>query len=196
MAGQLAYLEKPPLPYVPGQRFTVRAHSPLSLLPPKRGEYDLSPEANKERERLSPLQRCLLHPPNGGSFGESTVEFEISHGIRHGKDHFSQIVAVNILATSSKSPKALQNVTNAVAKIYDPLYIDHFDDDHDPFVYVERGYATKVAVYKRLASLQGTVIPILYGSYALDLPIDGSTRSVRLILMEHVQGLSMMYLKP
>ncbi|KAK9258489.1 hypothetical protein V1519DRAFT_469957 [Lipomyces tetrasporus] len=47
-----------------------------------------------------------------------------------------------------------------------------------------------------LSVLQGSTIPIYYGSYSLELPAEGTVRSVRLILMEFVPGTSMQQLNP
>ncbi|KAK9428173.1 hypothetical protein V1505DRAFT_402085 [Lipomyces doorenjongii] len=52
------------------------------------------------------------------------------------------------------------------------------------------------AAYKALSVLQGSTIPIYYGSYSMELPADATVRSVRLILMEFVPGSSMQQLKP
>ncbi|KAJ8098149.1 hypothetical protein POJ06DRAFT_145796 [Lipomyces tetrasporus] len=52
------------------------------------------------------------------------------------------------------------------------------------------------AAYKALSVLQGSTIPIYYGSYSLELPAEGTVRSVRLILMEFVPGTSMQQLNP
>ncbi|EEP77870.1 predicted protein [Uncinocarpus reesii 1704] len=194
---QRGYYEKPPpLPYTNGQKFAVRAHQPP---PPVRKRTDdclMDREAREERVKLSPLKRCVLHPPWEGSTGNATVEFEISRQIHTGEKRGVQVVAVNILRTSPGCPQSLQNVTTVVAKFYDPLYFDHYDDGVDPFRCVNKFYTTEAASYSRLADLQGTVIPTFYGSYSVEFPVGQSSRYVRLILMELIPGSSMRDLDP
>ncbi|KAJ9284666.1 hypothetical protein DTO021C3_7793 [Paecilomyces variotii] len=188
----------PPVPYVKGHRFTVRSQNPPAPAPITES-CSLTKEADIERRTVPPLQRCILHPPVGGSDGHSMVTFEVSHEIRAGEDHSAQIVAVNILNTSPDCPKTLQGVTTAVAKLYDPLYFDHSDDDTDPFLCVKCHYSREAASYARLSDLQGTVIPAYYGSYSLELPVDepsSKTRTVRLIMIEYISGFSMRELRP
>ncbi|WEW61550.1 hypothetical protein PRK78_007040 [Emydomyces testavorans] len=186
------YSRDPPFPYVRSRCFTVHEHTPP--YPPPPIPTKLTQREKTERIRLSLLQRSILHPPQGGSLGTSTVEFEISYALQAGEEHRSQVLAVNILKTSSDCLK--KNVTRAVAKVYDPLYYDH-TNCRDPFSATDLSYATEAAVYNRLADLQGTVIPAYYGSYSLELPVDQSTtRTVRLILMEFIQGYSMQELEP
>lgn len=189
----------PPLPYVKGQVFTVRPHNPP---PPERRTRDccsLTEEGSAERLNVPPLERCLLHPPPAGSYGNSTVEFQIVGEIRAGFSHAAQILTVKIRHGHRELLKKLENTTTVVAKIYDPLYWDHSDDDSDPFRSVNHHYTHEVATYDRLVELQGTVVPIFYGAYSLELPVDhplAASRSVRLVLMEHIHGSSLFQLKP
>jgi hypothetical protein len=94
--------------------------------------------------------------------------------------------------------KKLGDTTKVVAKFYDPLYWDHYDDG-DAFHGVNYHYTHEAASYDKLIELQGTIVPHYYGSFSLDLPVDqplATTRSVRLILMEHIHASSMQALKP
>ncbi|KLJ06185.1 hypothetical protein EMPG_10389 [Blastomyces silverae] len=188
----------PPVPYVKGRRFTVRSHNPP---PPGLASESrsLTKEADIERRTVPPIQRCILHPPLGGSDGDIMVTFEVAHGIRTGEGHSAQVLAVKILNASPSYPKALQGITTAVAKLYDPLYFDHTDDEADPFLLAKYHYSREAASYTRLSDFQGTVIPAYYGSYSLELPVDESsseTRTVRLILIEYIPGSSMQELRP
>lgn len=194
-----AYIEypPPPVPYIKGQRFSVRSHNPPAPEPRRERGCRLTKEANLERLEVSPLQRCLVHPPLVGSSGDITVDFKVSRELKIGRDHKAQVAVVDILQANSK---ALKGVTTAVAKFYDPLYFDHSEDD-DPFVAVDYLYTYETASYDRLSDLQGTVIPAYYGSYSLELPVSDSassktTRSVRLILMELIHGPTMRDLNP
>lgn len=125
----------------------------------------------------------------------TTAELKIDGAVRIGDNHSAQLVTVQILHTSP--PKMLPTDTNLLAKIYDPLYFDHGQDDVDPFLCVDRDYARDTAAYLALPQLYGTVIPNYFGSYTLQWPIDGTTtRLVRLILIELVSGTSMQQLSP
>ncbi|KAK2768440.1 hypothetical protein FQN54_000295 [Arachnomyces sp. PD_36] len=189
----------PPLPYIKGRRFTARSHNPL---PPERRKTDccmLQGERWDEWGKVTPLERCLRHPPPDGSYNDSTVEFEIADTIRAGLGHCAQVLLVKILQGPSSILQTLGDTT-AVVKIYDPLYWDHEEGEGEPFHGVNHHYTHEVASYNRLSDLQGTMIPMFYGSYALDIPVDhhpsATTRSVRLIIMEHIRASSMLELKP
>ncbi|PGH20388.1 hypothetical protein AJ80_03656 [Polytolypa hystricis UAMH7299] len=165
----------PPLvPYVKGRRLTVCSHNP-----PPPGVTTESRSLTKEAD----IER--------GSDGDIMVTFEVVHGIRVGEDHSAQVVAANILKAGPNYPKALQGITTAVAKLYDSLYFDHYDDGPDPFLCLTS--------FTKLSDLQGTVIPAYYGSYSLELPVDESsseTRTVRFVLIEYIHGSSMQELRP
>jgi serine/threonine protein kinase len=144
---------------------------------------------------MHPLDRCIKHPPLAGSDGPTTAELKIVGTVRIGDNHSAQLVTVQILRTSP--PNVLPTDTNLFAKIYDPLYFNHEQDDADPFLYIDRDYARETAAYLALPQLYGTVIPNYFGSYTLQWPIDGTTtRIVRLILIELVSGTSMQQLSP
>jgi hypothetical protein len=92
----------------------------------------------------------------------------------------------------------------AVAKIFDPLYYPFvtWDGDEpwaDDIIFAaQEGYANESAAYERLtdAGLAGTVAPKYFGSWQFTLPVTGppaeiaDERSVRLVLMEYVDGKS------
>lgn len=189
----------PPLPYVKGRHFIVRSHNPL---PPERHKSRccaLKGEARVERLKVSPLERCLRHPPPEGSYNDFDVEFEIVDELRAGLYHRTQILTVKILQSLLELLEKFGSITTVVAKFYDPLYYDHEEGDGDPFHCVNHHYTHEVASYHRLVELQGTIVPIFYGSYSLEIPVDrpsATTRSVRLILMERINGPSMRELKP
>ncbi|KAK2760329.1 hypothetical protein FQN54_002397 [Arachnomyces sp. PD_36] len=189
----------PPLSYTKGRRFTVRSHHPP---PPQRKVSNccaLTEEGDNERLKVPPLERCLLHPPSPGSPGNLEVEFEIVDEIRAGVYEPAQILVVRIIQAPPEFFKKLGSTTQIVAKFYDTLYWDHSDDGGDPFHYVEHQYTHEAATYERLTELQGKIVPIFYGSYSLELPIDHpseASRSVRLIVMEQIHGSSLLQLKP
>ncbi|KAK2735608.1 hypothetical protein FQN55_002192 [Onygenales sp. PD_40] len=124
-----------------------------------------------------------------------TANLEIIDAIRAGDNHSAQLVTVLVKQVSPQN--TLPTDTKLPAKIYDPLYYDHEQDDADPFLCVDRDYSQETAVYRSLPNLYGTIIPRYFGSFTLKLPVDSkTTRSVRLILMEIVPGTSMQQLKP
>jgi hypothetical protein len=77
-----------------------------------------------------------------------------------------------------------------VAKIFDPLYQDHRQNEVDPFRLADATYANEAAAYAKLAKLHGGVVPRYYGSYTFDLrePSAATARAVRVVLMEYVRG--------
>jgi hypothetical protein len=85
-----------------------------------------------------------------------------------------------------------------VAKIFDPLYRDHHQDDIDPFLCADAAYANEVAAYAKLAKLHGGPVPRYYGSYTFYLwePSAAATRAVRVVRMEHVRGCALRDLDP
>ncbi|KAM5446380.1 hypothetical protein MaudCBS49596_006639 [Microsporum audouinii] len=186
---------KPPLPYFPGQEFTVRSH-----VPPPPIDLDCSPDrsARQEREENDPLARCFLHPPRPGSDGGQVVRLKISKEILLEDNHNAQLGVVDILEVSKSTARGPQENTTVLAKFYDPLYLDHRQDDVDPFLVVEHSYSHETAAYATLTELQGTFIPEYYGSFTLELPVDGyqDKRLVRLTLIELVQGVPMRKLDP
>ncbi|KLJ13360.1 hypothetical protein EMPG_11698 [Blastomyces silverae] len=185
---------KPDLPYIVGRVFTVRSHHPL---PPTSTIYDcsLTSETAYERESMHPLDRCIKHPPPAGSDGPATAELKIVGTVRIGDNHSAQLVTVQVLHTTP--PNVLPTDTNLLAKIYDPLYFDHEQDDADPFLCVGRDYTRETTAYLALSQLYGAIIPYHFGSYTLEWSIDGAaTRLVRLILIELVSGMSMQQLSP
>ncbi|KAK9429335.1 hypothetical protein V1505DRAFT_357001 [Lipomyces doorenjongii] len=186
-------ISKPFLPYFPGQQLALVSHDPPD---PTIGSCSLNFHAARERESKPPLDRCILHPPLPGSIGTATVYLKIIEAVRLGDNHNAQIAKVQVdrvIRHESNSPPV---DTPLIAKFYDPLYFDHEQDDADPFLCVDRDYSHEVAAYKALSDLQGSTIPRYYGSYSLELPAEGTVRSVRLILMEFVPGTSMQQLNP
>ena len=103
---------------------------------------------------------------------------------RVGDERTSQVVLVDVISSQ------LAN-TRVVAKLYDPLYYNHYDYT-DSFLYIDHEYSQESAAYKYLHDLEGKGIPGYYGSYSMEIshPSQGSRR-VRLILVEYVDGVPM-----
>lgn len=81
--------------------------------------------------------------------------------------------------------------------MYDPL---SFDDDEgylNPFLCMDKYYTNTANAYLALDELQGQGIPRYYGSYSLSLPVNSMhKRTVRMILIEHIKGITMADAKP
>lgn len=88
-----------------------------------------------------------------------------------------------------------------VAKIYDPLY---FDDEGylSPFRFMDRSYTHEAHMYTLFSSNEKhkqveLPVPKFYGSYSLDIATkSGGFRTVRLILLEHIEGMLMLDMEP
>ncbi len=85
-----------------------------------------------------------------------------------------------------------------MAKIFDPLYQDHQQNEVDPFPYADTAYANEAAAYAKLAHLHGGLVPSYYDSYTFDLyePLAAAARAVRLVLIEYVHGRALGDLDP
>lgn len=134
-----------------------------------------------------------MHPPLPGTVGPGVVEFRISEWVQAGDPNNSQVVVVRILNSTIDLPTDI----DVLAKIYDPLYFNHIQDDVDIFRYNDLCYWSESTAYKQLVDLQGNIIPRYYGSFTITLSFDGEDpRDVRLILLEIVPGPSMDKLDP
>ena len=177
---------KPNLPYLAGSRLTLRSHQPPT---PTTADRSLGPESARERETIHPLVRCLRHPPLPGKDGQVTAELQIIRPIRVEDNHSAQVVIIRVQSSSSD---ILPRDIDLVAKIYDPLYFDHEQDDADPFICVDHAYSRETAAYTTLKRLQGGIIPKYFGSFSIKISADTTHfRSVRLILIEFIPGRSM-----
>ncbi|CAN6644425.1 hypothetical protein TRVA0_020S01794 [Trichomonascus vanleenenianus] len=178
-------LPKPEIPYVRGWKFTIRQHIAPPSTPVIHNGFISSKDRKEEARRLTPLQRCILHPPLAGDFGPGSVEFRIRDTIKIGDGYNSQVFIVRARSDLER----IKRGQKLVAKVYDPLYV--IDDDGgyvDPFAVVDNDYTHEVRVYEELSDYQGGLIPIFYGSFSMDIPVEGSqTREVRLILLEYIQ---------
>lgn len=142
---------------------------------------------------MDPFHRCLLHPPSRGKIEPGAVEFKIVDRVQAGDPNNSQVVAIRILNSTIDLPTDM----DILAKIYDPLYFNHIQDDVDIFRYNDLCYRVENTTYKHLTGLQGSIVPKYYGSFTISVPVDGDNpRDVRLILQEIVRGASMENLDP
>jgi serine/threonine protein kinase len=94
-----------------------------------------------------------------------------------------------------------------IAKIYDPLYYDFHNDYYrgsrtDVMDWADKDYITEAAVYSELCDtpFPGSIMPAYHGSWTLNVPIlnngNEQAREVRLIIIEHISGTSMLNIDP
>jgi hypothetical protein len=115
---------KSQIPYTAGWKFTVREHIPTPPKPVTSDSLVNSEDDERERMRLSPLERCLRHPPLSGSTGSSSVNMEVACPLRIGDNHNAQVLAVRLLDSSAPlASLGLEKDNCILAKIYDPLFI-------------------------------------------------------------------------
>lgn len=78
------------------------------------------------------------------------------------------------------------------------MYINDDDFYVNPFLVADKGYTHETATYEVLSEYQGAAIPDYYGSYSLDISTGTPLhmRTVRLILIEFIPGLSMQKIDP
>jgi hypothetical protein len=186
-------IRKPPLPYFLGEQLIVRSHSPLAPMCQRCG---LNPDTACERESKDPLEHCLLHSPLPGSDEQQIARLRVSEQIRVRDCQNAQLVAIRTLDVKPLTAEGPPQNATLLAKFYDPLYFDHEQEDASPFLCVNRDYSHEAAAYMALSKLQGTVVPRYYGSFTLELQVDGAKRLVRLILIELISGASMENLDP
>ncbi|KAL1857980.1 hypothetical protein Plec18170_003204 [Paecilomyces lecythidis] len=181
-------LEKPKLPYLPGNQLSVASHRPP---PPTDGRVSLTFKTARERELVDVVTRCQNHPPlEGKLIPEERFNLKILETIRVGDGKSAQVVSVQILS----GPRLVD--LELVAKLYDPLYYDHSSDDADPFLCVDRHYTHETAAYVHLSG-SVNIIPRYYCSYSWKVSVnENQSRLVRLILIEKVNGLSMDRIDP
>ena len=173
-------------PYTGATELHLRSHEP-----PKPRELDgwveggkYAREYQREKELTSLQQLCIKRPPApGGAIGNATRSLKILDSIRTGIGQGAQIAKVVVAGIADGFP--------ICAKFYDPYLWGLGDCDVDPFREVDGMYGREAAAYVKLSALYGTVIPRYYGSFTCDLPVDGGFRSVRLILMDYIRGVSM-----
>ncbi|ODH20502.1 hypothetical protein ACO22_05865 [Paracoccidioides brasiliensis] len=131
------------------------------------GEVVLSYEGHRERESTHPVDRCMLHPPLPGLTGKGTIRLKVDGPVRTGDQHSAQLVTVHMVDKTPEISDSIPTDKYLVAKLYDPLYFDHEQDDVDPFRYTDLAYSHETAAYRLLCPLEGTVIPRYYGSFTL-----------------------------
>jgi serine/threonine protein kinase len=176
-----------------GQKFTVRSHIPP---PPTPVSYKCcineTPE-QEEQNRRGALQTCLDHPPLPGRDGSFLVELELV-GLLRVEDNSNPPFLVQVCGATPEAPHELDPGKRFIAKVFDPLFVNTQDGEVNPIRLMDKHYTHEVATYRILWEFQGTKIPKFYGSFSWSIPVPGQEgifRKVRLILLEHLPGISM-----
>lgn len=197
--------DKPDLPYTVGFAVDIRRER----APPTAA---IGPELPRDYFETVPHSEAVLAgaPVKPGPEADPNTEpadhqneiaqLVITALIAIGAERGAQVVSVTV--TPKSQDTASCQSSNAVAKIYDPLYysfesrIGHHPED---CVYsAGRDYIHEATAYEhlRLAGQTGTFAPEYYGcwSFNLSITIRGSsqTRSINLILMESLEGNSIL----
>lgn len=181
---------KPSIPYTRGQSLIVLRH----IAPPPLGKpYPNSrPITTQETlKRLTQFEYCLSAAPLGEQTSHTeTLSLVITKELAVRDGRGAQLVVVN---------------DTLVAKIYDPLYYPTYHQDSairiDVVERAERDYSREAATYIELdGRFGGTILPKYHGSWTCKVPVNTAskvtTRPVRLILMEFVDGVTMLDLDP
>ena len=143
---------------------------------------------------MTQYEYCVANPAMDGTDvpGERR-DITITQQIRVGDGETAQIVRVE---------------EGMVAKIYDPVYYPTIEREYgyklNNIVYMaDTDYRNEANAFEEIEALQaqldGTITPKYYGSWTLDIAIEGSnctTRPVRLVLMEYLDGVCMKDLDP
>ncbi|KAG8157429.1 hypothetical protein KVR01_012813 [Diaporthe batatas] len=194
--------DKPNLPYRPGFSIQVSRHAPPPAFSTAEELEHLGleerPRLSQEYlEKVSHSQAVVANPPEQGiplaSPQAETADLVITSPIAVGSARGPQIVACRVVLRDGEP-------FTAVAKIYDPLYysFEHSFGHYprDTVFEADEDFMVETWAYEALqkAGQTGDFTPIYYGSWTFTLPIvlKGVTteRPVRMILMEHLNGVS------
>jgi hypothetical protein len=185
--------EIPEIPYVVGRKFKLSRHTPPQ---PFGLNYTRDRGADaKEVERYSQLDWCLSHSVKPGQTdNDVTKDIHIIRDLRSGEASGAQILLVRDASC----------VGHAVAKIYDPMYYPRKEGDswtpyrvYDVVARADADYAAEAAAYTETdgTPLSGTIVPRFYGTWTTNIYTHVNeiehVREVRIILMEHVEGVRM-----
>ncbi|POS69058.1 hypothetical protein DHEL01_v212548 [Diaporthe helianthi] len=201
--------DRPSLPYIPG--FTVQIEPHEAPLPfgseQQYGPWPRRVPSADELETTTQSALVVSYPPLEANsissnttvsttnlYQEQTAQLTITSYIRVGCAHGAQIVRCTVTPPGQPS-------FQAVAKIFDALYYRFTHGvarrPRDVTAQADKDYTREVAAYKRLMSVgeTGRGVPKFYGSWTLKLPITSQgvrhQRPVRLILIEHLEGLDL-----
>ncbi|KAF2846190.1 hypothetical protein T440DRAFT_246701 [Plenodomus tracheiphilus IPT5] len=182
---------KPTNPYYLNAVLTAKRHEPP---PPFGGLYRAKQVPFLPTStHVDPLEWCISHPPTPGTTSTEDIHtFTITGIIRTGDNCGAQVVHID---------------SDLIAKIYDPVYYEYHGSSTtqrqvDISVAADSEYSRETAAYVELkdSDAQGTIMPKYYGSWTTTVSHrvgDGAVeREVRMILLESVPGIQMIYLDP
>lgn len=198
--------ERPPLPYASVFTVTITEHVPPrpfglpSVYPFIEPPYDTSDEHLKTLTQTELVVSC---PPLEADdetdpekpAREATLKVERPIAVKDGRG--PQLVACTVTPQNGQGEPF-----QAVAKIFDPLYYS-FENENAPYrpvattLAADSDYSVEAAAYAHLQKTghTGGFAPEYYGSWTFTLPIlhrgIQHKRHVRLLLMEHIDGVCM-----
>ncbi|ERF75636.1 hypothetical protein EPUS_04616 [Endocarpon pusillum Z07020] len=191
-------MSKPSIPYVEGATFEVRRHEPPQ---PTRGSSCIAnPTDMKEQQRMSLLERCFLHPPLPGPATPAGSDSEYESVPSSSLSLLRILKPISVHDNQAAQIILCGSGGDMIAKFYDPLYAAtptrENDIFADPFRTADYSYAHETAAYEALTRFAARhphiscFFPRYYGSYTCEIstPLAGKTRTVRLILMEYIEG--------
>ncbi|KAI0468045.1 hypothetical protein F4859DRAFT_492479 [Xylaria cf. heliscus] len=196
-------VDHPPLPYVSGFVLQVKEHHP----PPPFGPGGYSPPTYPYKmsawiRTVTQTQQVLASPLQDTKWPSDTSPrsgvVTITKTISVGEDRGAQLVVCNVLIRGQK-----EHYT-AAAKIYDPLYYPFtgiISNGPQNVVWLaDADYSREAAAYRHLQTTKNLqkpgFAPEYYGSWTFDLALTHQgkvyKRSVRLVLIEHIAGPSIL----
>ena len=194
--------DKPSLPYLPG--FSTKIYRHYSERETSRPVI-----STDYLEKLTQSEAVVANPSNETTvFAENeTAQLTITAPIAVGEARGAQVVSCTITLPEQNGGAA--RTFQAVAKFYDPLYYNFQSSignhPEDCAYDADQDYKAEAAAYEHLEKwgerLEGatTFAPEYYGSWIFWLPISingkPQTRSVRLVLIEHLNGVSLQDLR-
>lgn len=169
---------------------TALGHEPPDPFDPEfTGDY--SSEKLADLRTKSQTELCMSYPPlPGRTVSDQTTTLSITSIIRTGPRTGAQLVVVN---------------NNTVAKIYDPVYYD-LSNESDVVLKAGQAYSHEAAAYAHLQNCPevSDLVPSFHGSWTMNVSTavvtdgraESGSREVRLILIEHLDGICMIKKDP
>lgn len=174
-------------PYPFGQTLVLKQHTPDPAC------RDWGYKSHLPTSPISQLEWCLNHPPSTGITNQRCKrEVTFTKNIRTGRECGAQILLTR---------------DGLVAKVYDLLHYLSYEF-YDPSLKIDvvaaadHDYSVEANAYSAMidSGVQGDIMPTYYGSWTFEVgtEVEGQeyTREIRMILVEHVVGISMADLAP
>ncbi|KAF4978576.1 hypothetical protein FZEAL_5068 [Fusarium zealandicum] len=186
--------QRPDFPYQAGLDLSIRRHVPPVPFgrPYEKGsERQIAPR--KDIESVPQSEWCLSNPPTSTADHPDPTPHSlcIVDGVACEDGRGAQVVKCRLDGDETRV---------YVGKIFDPFYYSHIDRDMEIAVDVaweaDKDYSREAAAFEGLSrsKVDGIYAPEYYGSWTFQMLAPGApqtTRPVRMILMEWIQGVSM-----